>query len=415
MIGYLDCSTGISGDKFLGALLDAGTQSGEFTAECLRAIVARLAPEAVVDVERVISHGVTATGVRVTAAPDADPHSRTWADIRTLIEAAELPAPVRATSLAAFEALAVAEAGVHGTDVDRVHFHEVGAIDSIVDMVGVCAGMHALGIDRLIASAVSVGSGTVETSHGTLAVPAPATATLLVGIPILGGPATGELTTPTGAALLCALADEYGPIPALTVERIGTGAGTRDIGCPNVCRLSLGTSAESTAPIAAPTAPGATAGTADPATGLTQESVTVLETNIDHLSAEELAFAAEELLADGALDVWQTPIVMKKGRLAVTLSVLTYEPSATATVVRMMALTGTLGVRVSLLHRLIARRESVTAATPWGPARAKVGSGRVRPEHGDVVRIARETGQAYDEVAREIRRAIRTASFLEEQ
>jgi len=396
MIGYLDCSTGISGDKFLGALLDAGTQSGEFTAEDLRAIVARLAPEAIVTVERVVSRGVTATGIRVTAAPDAEPHSRTWADIRTLIESAELPAPVRDTSLAAFEALAVAEAGVHGTDVDRVHFHEVGAIDSIVDMVGVCAGVHALGIDRLVVSAVAVGSGTIETSHGTLAVPAPATAALLIGVPIHAGPATGELTTPTGAALLCALADEFGPLPALTVEAIGTGAGTRDIGCPNVCRISLGTGTQLTG------VRDALLGDDVSAAGLEQELVTLLETNIDHLSAEELAFAAEELLAEGALDVWQTPIVMKKGRLAVTLSVLTEESTATATIARIMALTGTLGVRVLALQRVIAPRKVVTVATPWGPVRAKVGAGRVRPEHEDVTRIARETGRSYREVTREI-------------
>lgn len=391
MIGYLDCSTGVSGDKFLGALLDVGTQSGDFTADDLHAIVARLAPEAVVVVERVLSRGVTATGIRVTASLDAEPHSRTWADIRTLIENAELPAPVRTTSLAAFEALAVAEAGAHGTDVDRVHFHEVGAIDSIVDMVGACAGVHALGIDRLVVSAVAVGSGTVETSHGTLAVPAPATAALLVGIPILAGPATGELTTPTGAALLCALADEYGPLPALTVQRIGTGAGTRDIGCPNVCRLSLGSPASGSRT-------DALLGDDVATFGLTQEAVTVLETNIDHLSAEELAFAAEELLASGALDVWQTPIVMKKGRLAVMLSVLTDEPSAAATVARIMKLTGTLGVRVSARQRYVAPRDIITVATPWGPVRAKVGSGRVRPEHEDVARVARETGQEYDTV-----------------
>ncbi len=382
MIGYLDCSTGISGDKFLGALLDLGTQSGAFTADDLRAIVARLAPEAVVAVERVVSRGVTATGVRVTTAPDAEPHSRTWADIRALIEAAALPDRVRTTSLAAFEALAVAEAGVHGTDVDRVHFHEVGAIDSIVDMVGVCAGVHALGIDRLVVSEVAVGSGTVETSHGTLAVPAPATAALLIGVPILGGPATGELTTPTGAALLGALADEYGPLPTLTIERIGTGAGTRDIGCPNVCRLSIGSTAD----------------------GLTPETVAVLETNIDHLSAEQLAYAAEELLAAGALDVWQTPIVMKKGRLAVTLSVLTDESTAATTAARIVALTGSLGVRVTPQQRFISKRDVVTVETPWGPARAKVGAGRVRPEHDDVARIARTHGLEYDEVAGAIER-----------
>lgn len=385
MIGYLDCSTGVSGDKFLGALLDAGTRSGDFTADDLRVVVASLAPEAVVEVERVISRGVSATSVRVRAAAGVEPHSRTWAGIRELIGAADLPERVRETSLAAFEALAVAEAGVHGTAVDSVHFHEVGAIDSIVDMVGVCAGVHALGIERLIVSAVAVGSGTVETSHGTLSVPAPATAALLVGVPILGGPASGELTTPTGAALLRALADDYRTLPAMTIRLVGYGAGTRDIGHPNVCRLSLGTPAEQT------DLPGV-------AHDLVLEEVIVLETNIDHLSAEELAFAAEELLTAGALDVWQAPIVMKKGRAAITLSLLSPAEEAAALAQRVIELTGSLGVRSAPMQRYVAPREIVQVESAWGMVTVKVGGGRVRPEHDQVASIAREHGRGYNEV-----------------
>jgi len=387
MIGYLDCSTGVSGDKFLGALLDVGTRRGGFDADDLRAVVAKLAPEAVVEVAPVISRGISAVGVSVRA--EGQPHSRTWASIRSQIETTDLPRPVRERSLAAFSALAVAEAAAHGTDIDSVHFHEVGAIDSIVDIVGVCAGLHALGIERLVVSAVAVGSGTVETSHGTLPVPAPATAALLEGVPVLGGPAGGELTTPTGAALLVALADGFGPMPALTVLGSGYGAGTRDIGCPNVCRLLLGTAAD------APS---------DDDTGASAEAVAVLETNVDHISAEELAFAAEELLAEGALDVWQTPIVMKKGRSAVTLSVLVTADSAAVTAARIMALTGTLGVRVAPMHRFVTAREVVEIATAWGTVRVKSGAGRVRPEHEDVARIAREHGLSYRDVAREIGR-----------
>ena len=386
MIGYLDCSTGVSGDKFLGALLDVGTRRGAFNADDLRAVVAALAPEAIVEVKPVVSRGISAVGVSVRA--EGQPHSRTWASIRNQIENAELPRQVRGPALAAFGALAVAEAAAHGTDVDSVHFHEVGAIDSIVDIVGVCAGMHALGIERLVVSAVAVGSGTVETSHGTLPVPAPATASLLEGVPVLGGPAAGELTTPTGAALLVGLADGFGPMPALTVVGSGYGAGTRDIGCPNVCRLLLGTAAD--------------AASDDIATST--EAVTVLETNVDHASAEELAFAAEELLAEGALDVWQTPIVMKKGRSAVTLSVLVPAVSAAHAAARIMALTGTLGVRMTPVHRFVAAREVVEVDTAWGTVRAKSGAGRVRPEHEDVARIAREHGLPYHDVAREIRR-----------
>ena len=386
MIGYLDCSTGVSGDKFLGALLDVGTRRGAFNADDLRAVVAALAPEAIVEVVPVVSRGISAVGVSVRA--EGQPHSRTWASIRSQIENAELPRKVREPALAAFGALAVAEAAAHGTDVDSVHFHEVGAIDSIVDIVGVCAGMYALGIERLVVSAVAVGSGTVQTSHGTLPVPAPATASLLEGVPVLGGPAAGELTTPTGAALLVALAEGFGPMPALTVVGSGYGAGTRDIGCPNVCRLLLGTAVD----------------TASDDIATSTEAVTVLETNVDHASAEELAFAAEELFAEGALDVWQTPIVMKKGRSAVTLSVLVPAVSAAHTAARIMALTGTLGVRMTPVHRFVAAREVVEVDTAWGTVRAKSGAGRVRPEHEDVARIAREHGLPYHDVAREIRR-----------
>ncbi len=190
-------------------------------------------------VERVSSRGVSALGVRVTA--EGQPHSRRWADIRASVEAAALPLPVIDRALRAFGALAQAEATVHGTAIDDVHFHEVGAIDSIVDVVGACAGLHALGITSLLATPVAVGSGTVETSHGTLPVPAPATALLLreASVPIVTGPAAGELTTPTGAALLAACVDGFSAMPPVTIVGIGYGAGTRDIGVPNVCRLIL--------------------------------------------------------------------------------------------------------------------------------------------------------------------------------
>jgi uncharacterized protein (TIGR00299 family) protein len=391
VIAYLDCSTGVSGDKFLGALVDAGTRIAEqggsgFTAEDLSRAIACVAPEAVVAVERVSSRGISALSIAVTADGDA-PH-RHWSDIRALIGDAEGLAPqVRADALAAFEALALAEAEVHGADVEGVHFHEVGAIDSIADIVGVCAGMHALGIERLVVSPVAVGSGTVETSHGTLAVPAPATAALLVGAPIVPGPAAGELTTPTGAALVATLGNGYGPPPAMLLGQSGYGAGTRDIGLPNVCRIMLGD-----------------ADNATPHDGPITQRVVLLETNIDHVAPEELAFVAEELLAAGALDVWQSPIVMKKGRSAVALSVLAADADADPLALRVITLTGSLGVRRTVTERLVAPRESRSIATPWGPVRVKIGAGRVRPEHDDVARIAREQGLPYAELVREIER-----------
>jgi pyridinium-3,5-bisthiocarboxylic acid mononucleotide nickel chelatase len=383
-IAYLDCSSGVSGDKLLGALLDAGSASGEFTAEHLRQTVTAIAPEARVDVDRVSSHGLSALSVRVSA--EGESPRRHWRDIRTLLETAALPEDVRAAARRTFEALAAAEASAHGVAIDEVHFHEVGAIDSIADIVGVCAGMRALGIQRLVASSVAVGSGTVQSAHGVLPIPAPATATLLAGVPILGGPVAGELTTPTGAALLKGLGAKFGALPPMRAEHTGYGAGTRDIGMPNVCQLMVGLSV---------------AGDSE-TPELPIEPVVLLESNIDHVSAEELAFAAEELLGGGALDVWQTPIVMKKGRAAVTLSVLVVPEMADALAARMVALTGTLGVRHQHLGRTRAPRDMRQITTPWGPVRLKTGGGRIRPEHDDVARIAREHSLAYSAVAREI-------------
>ena len=393
MIGYLDCSTGVSGDKFLGALVDAGSVEGRFAEEQLRAILAVLAPEARVTISRVRSRGVAAVGLSVEARGDSP--SRTWSSIRRLLESADLSARVRTAAIDVFERLAEAEASVHGAPPDEVHFHEVGAIDSLLDVVGVCAGLEALGIDQLVSSTVATGWGTVDTSHGTLGVPASATSALLVGVPVTSGPALpdggapGELTTPTGAALLAGLGAQFGPCPPMVPEYVGYGAGTRDIGSPNVCRLTVGQPL-STRP------------------QLDTSSVMLLETNLDHLSPEQTAFGAEQLLAEGALDVWLAPIAMKKGRSAVLLSVLCAPELAERTAERMVALTGTLGVRRTEVERYEAERAIREIETPWGTARLKVGgpdtTHRVRPEHDDVARIAREHGLPYGAVRDELAR-----------
>lgn len=395
MIAHLDCTTGVSGDKLLGALLAVGEQTGTFTALDLTRLAASLVPEATVEVTPVISRGVTATGVRVTATDQ--PHHRTMVDIRALIEHATLPDTVRTTALRVFEELAAAEAKVHGCPPDEVHFHEVGALDSVVDVVGACAGVAALGIEQLTASVIATGWGDVETSHGTLAVPAPATALLLLGIPTAPGPAPrdgsapGELTTPTGAALVRVLAGGFGPQAPMTARFSGHGAGARDVGHPNVCRLTLGD------------APAASEGAADAgAAGGTREPVVLLETNLDHLSPEAVAYACEELLGTGALDVWTTPVTMKKGRSALVVSVLCRPTDADGLTASFHELTGTLGVRVSELTRSVVDREVVTVHTEWGSVRYKRGAGRSRPEHDDVADVARRTGRPYDAVAREL-------------
>lgn len=388
-LGYIDCSTGVSGDKFLGALLDAGAHNAVFTPSDLEVLLAELAPEGRVRVERVSSHGISALSVSVETAEQ--PSHRSWADIRALLTDAKLPEPVRVSSLRTFELLAQAEASAHGKPADEIHFHEVGALDSILDVVGVCAGVHALGIERLIASPVATGWGTVDTSHGVLPVPAPATAALLLDVPVNPGPSRpeggppGELTTPTGAALLAALVSGYGPCPPLTPRLIGYGAGTRDIGNPNVCRVIVGEPAQVEPP-------------------LHRRAVCVLESNVDHLSPEAVASAAEQLMAEGALDVWTTPIMMKKGRSAVMLCVLAGAGTEADEVAqrfsaRIVALTGSLGVRVTKVDRLEAGRESITLDTPYGAVRVKIGpegaASRVRPEADDVARIARETQRSF--------------------
>jgi len=377
VIAYLDCSTGVSGDKFLGALIDAG-----FDPEILRATVRDIGlPEVDVVVRHRRSGGVAGVGLDVTE-PGAP--RRHWAELREILSAAPLPEPVRAGALRSLGSLALAEARVHGVPVDHVHFHEIGAADTLVDVVGVALGLHTLGITELVASSVAVGSGSVECAHGRLPVPAPATALLLEGMPVVAGAEDGELTTPTGAALLVAHVAGFGPVPAMTLRRIGVGCGTRDLGVPNVCRLLMGD---------------------PPPEARNFEGVVVLETNIDHLTAEELAHAADRLREAGAYDVWQTPVVMKKGRAATVLSALVSEDVCPAMAERMIAETGTLGVRVMPASRRLVERDVTELETTLGTARFKVSTlpsrGRVlRVESDDAARLAALHGLPVQEAAR---------------
>lgn len=377
MIAYLDCSTGISGDKFLGALLDAG-----FSVEALREGLQPLGlAEAVTVIER-RSHGIVGVGIEVADVPRAE--TRTWVGIRSLLAGASLPGAVQRRATSALEALARAEATVHGVPLGEVHFHEIGAADTIVDVVGTALGLHALGIESLVSSPVVVGFGTVSTSHGILPVPAPATALLLEGVHAVGGTIQSELTTPTGAALVREFVTGYGPLPGMVVRHVGTGVGTRDIGQPNIARILIGEANAADRPADA-------------------EEVVVLQSNIDHMSPEHAAHAALRLLEAGALDVWQTPIVMKKGRAALTLSVLATPESAPALAALTIVETGTLGVRVDPTVRYIAPRETRVLPTSFGDVRFKLWSDErgehVRAEYDDASRVARERGLPIAEVA----------------
>jgi uncharacterized protein (TIGR00299 family) protein len=295
--------------------------------------------------------------------------------------------------------LAEAEAEAHGVALEQVHFHEVGAADSILDIVGCSFLLDALRATRFFATPLALGNGTVQSEHGELPVPAPATAHLICGLPVYASSQQGELTTPTGAALARVFITDWAPLPPMTPLAIGYGAGSRDLpGAANVVRIIAGEAASLTG--------------FSEQDGFIVEGCVLLETNIDHLAPEALAFACEELLRAGALDVWQESITMKKGRLAIRLSVLSQASEAQRLAEAVSALTGSLGVRGSYVERTVAPRTMVTLETRFGPVPFKAAKidapvGRIswlRPEHDAVAALARQHGLDYNALYRELAR-----------
>jgi len=378
-VAYFDCFSGISGDMTLGALIDAGLSFDD-----LRAHLAMLnVPGYALSIERLSKHGISGTKFHVQVH-DPGPHHRRLRDIEALIRASGLGPAIQERALAVFTRLAQAEATVHQIGVDEVHFHEVGAIDSIVDIVGAVIGLHLLGVQRVLASAVNVGAGFVRASHGVLPVPAPATAELLKGVPTYARGNDGELTTPTGAALLATLAERFGPLPSLRVEQIGYGAGTKDLPqAPNLVRVFLGEDD--------------TRGDGD--------VITVLEANLDDMNPEWFGYAQDTLFARGALDVFYTPIYMKKNRPATKLTVLCDAGSVEAIVDVLFRETSTFGVRTYEVRRHKLQRFSRAVETPYGPIAVKVGRWRGRvvqlsPEYDACCEAARRSGVPLKEVYR---------------
>jgi uncharacterized protein (TIGR00299 family) protein len=377
MFAYLDCSSGASGDKFLGALVGAG-----LAPDRLREQLSALAIGGyTIKVREARSAGLAGTKVDVLVTEEQP--SRDWKTIRDLITGSGLAEPAKERALDAFERLARAEASAHGVDIEHVHFHEVGAVDSIVDIVGAAIGVHELGIDEVWSSPVRLGRGTVMTSHGELPVPAPATSRLLTGVPVYAGEIEGEMTTPTGAALLRTFVTRYAAMPPMRVLGEGWGAGCRDLPIPNLLRLSVGELEMGGG-------------------GLSE--VAVLESVIDTATPELLAATLSLALEEGALDAWAEPASMKKGRLGSEVTVLARAEDAVRLTELLMRHTGTLGVRRRMAWRQIAPRRVETVTTSFGPVRVKIqGEGptlRVRPENDDVVAIARATGMPLDRVAR---------------
>jgi len=411
---YVDAFSGASGDMLLGALLDAGLPQ-----EALSAHLARLPLEGYrLDVRREKRLGIMATRAEVIIEGESPCHdhdhghghdhphkhehdhahahaqaqkkprahgpSRRLPEIEKLIAGAGLPGRAAEWATAVFRRLAQAEAKVHGQLPEEVHFHEVGAVDSIVDIVGVCAGLATLGVERLISSPLPMGSGYVEIAHGRFPVPPPAVVELMRGRPTRECGETGELTTPTGAAILVTLAESFGPMPAMTINAVGYGAGARQgERTPNVVRVVIGRPAEEADAEA--------------------DAVWLVEANLDDATGETLGATTRSLFAAGALDVWLTAVTMKKGRPGVVLACLADDAALGAVEETIFRETTTFGLRRSRVVRSKLAREHVEVETPLGPVRVKVGrrGGRVvtaLPEYDDCVRLAEEKGVAFRDV-----------------
>lgn len=370
-IAYLDCFSGISGDMFIGALIDAGLPLEE-----LRKVLQSLPLEGYsLEVTREERNLLFGTRFKVKVTRDPQPHRR-FSDIRDLIRAGNLSPSVRDKSIAIFESIAVEEGKIHGCSAEEVHFHEVGAIDSIVDIVGSVLGMEYLGIGTACASSLPLGSGFVETAHGRIPLPAPATVALLRGIPVHDSGLKEELVTPTGAALVKGLVHSFGPLPPMVIEKVGYGVGSRNLADrPNLLRILIGQAQG----------------------GAHEETVVILEANLDDTNPEWLGFLMERLFEAGALDVVFSPGYMKKNRPAVLVHVMGKPHQKDQLMDLLFSESTTLGVRFHFTQRRILERSSVEMDSPWGRIKVKKvfrpdGSFHLLPEFEECRRIAKDKG-----------------------
>ncbi len=433
-IAYLECFCGISGDMFLGALVDAGV-----SAQLLGDTTAALSIGARLDIKRVARGGISATKVDVYSNGEKDlprevywegrehsdarghshepvwsrsfapsgteqspvikqahptqhehenEHGRSLTDIKNIINKASISNSAKAAAIRIFQALGEAEAEIHATSIDRIHFHEVGAVDAIIDVVCAAVGAESLAVEEWVCSPLNVGGGTVKCAHGTLPVPAPATLKLLSGAPVYSSGPQVELVTPTGAAIVKTLSNRFSSFPSMKIERAGYGAGSREFHeHSNVLRLTIGETEVEDRPNAA----------SKTASSLSNERIMVLEANLDDLSPQVLAYAMERLLAEGALDVFSAPVQMKKSRPGALLTVLAKMEDADRLTRLIFSETTTLGVRRREEHRQTLSRCWETVATTWGPVRIKIANmngsvSNYAPEYEDCRTLA-ETGQ----------------------
>ncbi|MDH5541436.1 MAG: nickel pincer cofactor biosynthesis protein LarC [Nitrospinota bacterium] len=375
---WFDPFSGIAGDMVIGSIIGAGVSLDYLETELKKLGLSGYTLKA----EKVKLNSITAISFKVEVTEKQK--SRNHAEIKKIIQDSTLSETVKSNSLKMFLKIAEAEAEVHGEPLDKVHFHEVGAIDSIIDIVGASIGFEKLGIGKFVSSPIPLGSGSVKTSHGIMPVPAPATLLILKGVPVVGGGPSMELTTPTGAAIATALCENFSGMPSMKPEVTGYGAGSakRGDGMPNLFRLVVGEEIGKT---------------------VFSTRLVIMETNIDDATPEETSHAVTKLFASGALDVWVTPVMMKKGRQAFTISVLSEPVEAEKLMNLLLEETPTIGVRRYEVDRYELPREVVEVNTKYGKVRVKIvktpsGKSRAKPEFDDVSAISQKNGTSFHEV-----------------
>jgi uncharacterized protein (TIGR00299 family) protein len=379
---YFDCFAGVSGDMILGAVVDAGVSIDALRTELGKLNLSGFSLHS----EKCVKNGIA--GTKVTVHTDEQKSHRHLHHIREIFDKSALTESVKTTSLNVFQALAEAEARIHDTSPEKIHFHEVGALDAIVDVVGAAAGLELLGVDQVWASPVRVGTGLVDCQHGRIPVPAPATVEILKSVPVYSTGLEAELITPTGAAILKTIAAGFGPMPSMCLEKVGYGAGSRDLPIPNHLRLLVGTS-EGKCEL---------------------DQVDLIEANIDDMTPVQFEYVIDRLMAAAALDATLTPMVMKKSRPAICLGVMARPEDTQRMLDIVFDETSTLGVRVQRVERRKLPREIRSVKTKFGEIRVKVAwlDGKVRdvaPEYDDCRRLADDQGIPLREVYREAARA----------
>jgi len=371
-IAYFDCFSGASGDMLLGALLDCGLDPA-----LLQTVISSLGLDKAckVKIAKVVKNYISATQLSVQLTSEDQPH-RTLSDIKEILYGSELSQSLKARSLGVFQRLAQAEAKVHGCSPDEIHFHEVGAVDCLVDVVGVLAGLEALGVREVYTSPLPLGSGFVKAHHGKIPLPSPATVELLKGIPVYGADVNNELVTPTGAALIAECSEGFGPMPAMKIISIGYGAGSTDLpAAPNVARLIMGERLSDG--------------------GVGEDLVAVLHTSIDDTTPELMGYVMERLMEEGALDVAFFPVQMKKNRPGLHVEVMARPQDARKLSDILLSETTTLGIRHQVLQRRVLERCEEEITSPWGPMRVKKvrslsGEVRVLPEYEACKLVAKQ-------------------------